>query len=92
MKKHSSTKMANPPSRIATSDVPCWAVVTAQINDGHGQNSYFIASTEGQVDRYANSVSPLIVSVSYYSSQDEAEEFVTTCLDGYAEIKPIMAH
>lgn len=69
-----------------------WAVVTAQTEDGHARNMYFISSKEDEIRKFASAVNPKMIYSSYYPSLKEAVEFAEQYLVGYDEIDPVACH
>ncbi len=65
-----------------------WSVVTAQVEDGHPNDTYFVSDDDDLIGRYARSVKPLMIYSSSYRTRADAEQFVEECLDGYDRIDP----
>jgi hypothetical protein len=72
----------------SASQHPVWSVVTAQVEDGHPNDTYFVTSDADLVNQYARAVQPYKIYQSKYASCSEAEEFADNYLSGYDEIDP----
>jgi hypothetical protein len=66
-----------------------WTVVTAQEEDGHTKDVYFITEDQEVIKRFSQSVVPLKVYGSSYPTKEEAREFANGFDEsGYVEITP----
>lgn len=69
-----------------------WSVVTAQVEDGHERNVYFVSDNDDEIRLFAAAVNPKMIYSSRYPTLQEAIEFVDEFLDEYDEIDPVTRH